>query len=67
MEGGLGESGSGIDRDWPGAETGESDRDRLRTVLAEQSKATREPLWIVLIGHGTYDGREPSSTFEGRT
>ncbi len=40
--------------EWPGT----SDRDRLRAILAEQSKVVREPLWIVLIGHGTFDGRE---------
>ena len=48
-----------------GAETGESDHDRLRTVVAEQSRATREPLWIVLIGHGTYDGREAKFNLRG--
>ncbi len=47
------------------AESGESDHDRLRSVLVEQSKATREPLWIVLIGHGTFDGREAKFNLRG--
>ncbi len=38
-------------------EPGITDRDRLHSVLAEKSSG-REPLWIVLIGHGTFDGRE---------
>src|SRR5262245_46969444 len=44
-----------IGRDEP---SGVADRDRLRTVLAEKGSSGREPLWLVLIGHGTYDGRE---------
>ena len=47
--------------DQPGA----MDRDRLRGALAEQSKASREPLWIVLIGHGTFDGREAKFNLRG--
>src|SRR4029077_19038025 len=39
-------------------EGGAPDHDRLRTILTEKAKSGREPLWIVLIGHGTYDGRE---------
>src|SRR3954471_22550425 len=37
---------------------GGTNRERLRSILAETSASGREPLWIVLIGHGTYDGRE---------
>src|SRR6187397_1257117 len=37
-------------------ESGPADRDRLRTALAEKGASGREPLWVVLIGHGTYDG-----------
>jgi hypothetical protein len=33
------------------------DRTRLQEVLAAESKDTTSPLWLVLIGHGTYDGR----------
>ena len=33
--------------------------------LVEKSKASREPLWIILIGHGTYDGREAKFNLQG--
>ena len=47
-------------------ESGPSDRDRLRSVLAEKAKAaSREPLWIVLLGHGTFDGREAKFNLRG--
>ena len=45
---------------------GGTDRDRLGTLLPEKSQAAgREPLWIVLIGHGTYDGREARFNLRG--
>ena len=44
---------------------GVTDRERLHSVLAEQSKPSRQPLWIVLIGHGTYDGREAKFNLRG--
>ena len=44
---------------------GVTDRDRLHTVLIEQSKAGAQPLWIILIGHGTYDGREAKFNMKG--
>src|SRR5437879_6364455 len=38
---------------------GTTDRERLCSIIVEKrAAASREPLWIVLIGHGTYDGRE---------
>jgi hypothetical protein len=46
-------------------EPGVSDRDRLQATLTEQSKVLREPLWIVLIGHGTFDGREAKFNLRG--
>src|SRR4051812_577778 len=46
-------------------EAGVSDRDRLRATLAERSSGGREPLWIVLIGHGTFDGREAKFNLRG--
>ena len=42
-----------------------TDRDRLHSVLQEQAKAGQQPLWIVLIGHGTYDGREAKFNMRG--
>jgi hypothetical protein len=42
------------------------DHDRLRAILAEKAAAAgREPLWIVLIGHGTFDGREAKFNLRG--
>lgn len=41
-------------------------RDQLQEYLAEQASAANEhPLWIVLIGHGTYDGREARFNLAG--
>ncbi len=34
-----------------------SDRERIRETLAGQPRQTTAPLWLVLIGHGTFDGR----------
>jgi hypothetical protein len=45
---------------------GSTDRERLRAVLAEKGAAPgKEPLWIVLIGHGTFDGREAKFNLRG--
>jgi hypothetical protein len=41
------------------------DRARLRAVLADKATAAPEPLWIILIGHGTYDGREAKFNLRG--
>ncbi len=52
-------------------ENAPADRDRLRSLLAEQVSAAasaaprREPLWIVLIGHGTFDGKEAKLNLRG--
>lgn len=46
-------------------ESGATDLERLKTALAEQSKAGQGPLWIVLIGHGTFDGREAKFNLRG--
>jgi len=42
-----------------------TDHDRLRSELVEKSKVSRQPLWIILIGHGTYDGREAKFNLQG--
>jgi hypothetical protein len=44
---------------------GVTDRERLRSILAEKKGEGREPLWIVLIGHGTYDSREAKFNLRG--
>jgi hypothetical protein len=42
-----------------------ADRDRLRSTLAQEGTAGTEPLWLVLIGHGTFDGREAKFNLRG--
>jgi hypothetical protein len=44
---------------------GPPDRERLRTALADKGTAGLEPLWVVLIGHGTFDGREAKFNLRG--
>lgn len=42
-----------------------SDREKLQQVLAEQAGAGDSPLWLVLIGHGTFDGRTARFNLRG--
>jgi hypothetical protein len=46
-------------------EAGVTDRERLRSILVKKSAAGQEPLWIVLIGHGTFDGRDAKFNLRG--
>jgi len=48
-----------------GAEGGTTDRERLRSALAEKGAAGSEAFWVVLIGHGTFDGREAKFNLRG--
>jgi hypothetical protein len=45
--------------------SGATDRERLRSALAEKAGPGQGPLWIVMIGHGTYDGREAKFNLRG--
>jgi hypothetical protein len=45
-------------------EGGTLDRDRLKSALADKAKGA-EPLWVVLIGHGSYDGKEAKFNLRG--
>jgi hypothetical protein len=47
------------------SQPGITDRDRLRSVVGEKSAASTEPLWIILIGHGTYDGHDAKFNLQG--
>lgn len=38
--------------------TGPSDRERLQQALAQEPKENGAELWLVLLGHGTFDGKE---------
>jgi hypothetical protein len=42
-----------------------ADRELLAAALAAAAKSGREPLWLVLIGHGTFDGREARFNLRG--
>ncbi|WP_406697906.1 hypothetical protein V5E97_03545 [Singulisphaera sp. Ch08] len=50
-----------------GTDATPTDHDRLQAILAEKAKAgpRQAPLWIVLIGHGTSDGREAKFNLRG--
>lgn len=47
-----------------GNETGPTDREKLQAFLKNRGSGT-SPLWIVLIGHGTDDGREARFNLRG--
>jgi hypothetical protein len=47
-----------------GDEAGTPDRDRLKSALADKATGTG-PLWIILIGHGSYDGKEAKFNLRG--
>ena len=42
-----------------------SDRERLETLLSKESKTATAALWLVLIGHGTFDGRSAKFNLRG--
>ena len=46
-------------------EAGSSDRARVQRVLADEAQQTTAALWLVLIGHGTYDGRTAKFNLRG--
>lgn len=41
------------------------DRQRLKDMLASESQKGNAPLWLVLIGHGTFDGRTARFNLRG--
>jgi hypothetical protein len=47
-----------------GDEAGTTDHDRLKSTLAEKTTGS-EPLWVVLIGHGSFDGKEAKFNLRG--
>lgn len=50
-----------------GSDTGvnSSDREILQDTLARESRETKAALWLVLIGHGTFDGRSAKFNLRG--
>jgi hypothetical protein len=43
----------------------ETDRERVKNALAAEPKAGPGELWLVLIGHGTFDGKEAKLNLKG--
>ncbi len=48
-----------------GTQPGTSDRERLQQALAQEPKDGAGELWLVLLGHGTFDGREAKFNLRG--
>jgi len=44
---------------------GSEQRDRLQKLLADEPKKSAEELWLVLLGHGTFDGKEAKFNLRG--
>ena len=42
-----------------------TDHERLRQILAAEVGQTNQPLWLVFIGHGTFDGKEARFNLRG--
>lgn len=58
--------GAAVDADAETAQDLSSDLDRLKSAISTSSSIeTAEPLWIVFIGHGTFDGRTASLNLNG--
>src|SRR5690606_11989962 len=51
----------GLDED----STGTSDRDRVLDILRKRANTGTDPLWIVLFGHGTFDGQTAKFNLRG--
>ena len=45
--------------------TDASDHDRLKQALAAEAKEGQSELWLVLLGHGTFDGKEAKFNLRG--
>lgn len=48
-----------------GTTGGKTDRERLQQALAEEARTGPGELWLVLIGHGTFDGKEAKLNLHG--
>ena len=59
-------AGGRVDRDRPERRRpAATDRDGCARSWPSRPRPAGEPLWIVLIGHGTYDGREAKFNLRG--
>ena len=41
------------------------DKDTLRKLLESEAKTSTQPLWLILLGHGTFDGRQAKFNLRG--
>jgi hypothetical protein len=48
-----------------GAAEGATDHDRIKEALAAETKDGNSELWLVLVGHGTFDGKEAKFNLRG--
>jgi hypothetical protein len=48
-----------------GLDAGVDDRQKLGAILAREAARTRGDLWLVLLGHGTFDGRAAKFNLRG--
>ncbi len=46
-------------------EEGQQDREKLREIIAKESQYTEGDFWLILIGHGTFDGRTAKMNLRG--
>jgi hypothetical protein len=44
---------------------GDADRQRLKSLIEAERKDGMQELWVVLLGHGTSDGKEPKFNLRG--
>ena len=49
----------------PAADSDTGDRDRLKAALQAESRTGPAELWLVLVGHGTFDGKEAKFNLVG--
>lgn len=62
----AGESaGATVTRIGLGEPSGTGDRERLQSLLASEPPESPHPLWLVLIGHGTWDDKEARFNLRG--
>ncbi len=45
--------------------SGKSDKEQFRKIIEAQPKKDTKPLWLILIGHGTYDGKSAKFNLRG--
>ena len=65
-ESAAGQAGAKSLRIGDGPATKKTDLKHLQALLAAEQTESAEPLWLVLLGHGTFDGRTARFNLRGR-